>query len=204
MGYTTDYIGHIDIEPGLNEAELAYLIAFSESRRCVRTGDPYAVPDDPRADDRRTFPGNTYHVPPEGQPGLWCDWVPCWDGCCLAYNGVERFYGGVTWLHYLIDHFLKPGAAASRSGDPTFSDFGFDHVLEGLVVGCRRDNKELFAIEVKGNRVREKVLRATDRSYLDYPPLAYETVIDRNLSTRQRRRRERGSGAAFHPEHRHL
>jgi len=27
MGYTTDYIGHIDIEPGLNEAETAHLIA---------------------------------------------------------------------------------------------------------------------------------------------------------------------------------
>ena len=26
MGYTTDFIGHIDIEPGLNEAETAYLI----------------------------------------------------------------------------------------------------------------------------------------------------------------------------------
>ena len=27
MGYTTDYIGHIDIEPGLNEAVTAHLIA---------------------------------------------------------------------------------------------------------------------------------------------------------------------------------
>ena len=27
MGYTTDYIGHVDIEPGLNEAVTAHLIA---------------------------------------------------------------------------------------------------------------------------------------------------------------------------------
>ncbi|MGI8899562.1 MAG: hypothetical protein ACR2HA_01300 [Nocardioides sp.] len=157
----------------------------------MRPGGPYAVPDDPRADDHRSFPRNTYNVPPDGQPGLWCDWVPCRDGCCLAYNGVEKFYGGVAWLRYLIDHFLKPGAEASHSQDPTFANFGFDHVLEGIVVGCRRDNKELFAIQVTDNRVRETVLRPADRRYLDSPPLAYEEAIDRDLSPRQRRRRER-------------
>lgn len=41
--------------------------------------------------------GDTYNRRSEGQPGLWCDWVPCWDGCCLAYNGVEKFYASLEW-----------------------------------------------------------------------------------------------------------
>src|SRR5262245_28779808 len=31
VGYTTDFIGHVDIEPPLNEAEQAYLTAFASS-----------------------------------------------------------------------------------------------------------------------------------------------------------------------------
>lgn len=191
MGYTTDFIGHIDIAPALNDEEIAYLSAFSASRRCERPGGPYDVPGNPRAEDPDTFPRNAYNRPPAGQPGLWCDWVPCWDGCCLAYNGVEKFYGAVSWLRYLVDHFLKPGAEASRCGDPRFAGFTFDHTLDGMVVGCRRDNKELFAITVVHGVVRETILRPGDRRNLDYPPLPYEEAIDRELSPRQRRRRER-------------
>jgi glycerophosphoryl diester phosphodiesterase len=74
MGYTTDFIGHIDITPSLNGAEAAYLEAFSESRRWSRPGGPYAVPADPSAEE--TGRGRAFNVPPEGQPGLWCDWGP--------------------------------------------------------------------------------------------------------------------------------
>lgn len=191
MGYTTDFIGHVDIAPSLNEEEIAYLTAFSDSRRCERPGGPYDVPGNPRAEDSHGFPGNSYNRSPLGQPSLWCDWVPCWDGCCLSYNGVEKSYGAVEWLRYLIDHFLKPGAKASLSGDPRFAGFTFDHVLEGMVVGCRRDNKALFAIMVADNLVDEQVLRPGDPRYKDWPPLPYEAAIDAELSPSQRRRRER-------------
>jgi len=97
----------------------------------------------------------------------------------------------VTWLRYLIDHFLKPGARASRTGDPRFAGFTFDHVLEGMVVGCRRDNKELFMISVAANGVRQQILRRADRRYRDYPPLPYEEAIDRELPPSRRRRRDR-------------
>jgi hypothetical protein len=190
MGYTTDFIGHIDIAPSLNEGEIAYLTAFSDSRRCRRPGGAYVVPGNPRAEDSSSFPGDSYNRAPDGQPGLWCDWVPCWDGCCLACNGNEKFYNPVVWLRYLIDHFLKPGAYASTSEDPLFEHFTFDHVLDGTVVGCRRDDKELFSITVDRNEVREDIIRPADPRYLDYPPLPYEKVIDRDLTPRQRRRRE--------------
>ena len=47
MGYTTDFIGHVDIAPALNEAEIDYLEAFCASRRWERPGGPYEVPGNP-------------------------------------------------------------------------------------------------------------------------------------------------------------
>lgn len=191
MGYTTDFIGHIDIAPSLNDNEIAYLTAFSQSRRCRRPGGPYDVPGNPMAEEPADFADDTYNSPPQGQPGLWCDWVPCWDGCCLAFNGNERFYSPVPWLRYLIAHFLKPGAKASRTSDDGFDGFTFDHRLDGMIVGCRRDDKELYAVTVTDNRVREKILRPADPRYVDFPLLPYEEAIDREYEGSRRRRRKR-------------
>lgn len=69
------------------------------------------------------------------------------------------------WLRYVIDHFLKTGAEAS--GDTRFSGFTFDHVLNGTLVGCRRDNKELFAIRATDNVVTRTVLTRADPRYID-------------------------------------
>jgi hypothetical protein len=139
--------------------------------------------------ERESVGSETYNRVAAGQPELWCHWAPCLDGCCLSSNGNENFYEPVAWMRYLIQHFLKPGAAASRSGLPAFEHFTFDHRLEGMVVGCRRDTKELFAVVVKGSRVTEKVLRPGLPAYVDRPPLPYEEAIDRWESSIRRRRR---------------
>ena len=177
MGYTTDFLGHIDISPGLNVAERTYLSAFSLTRRYDGGKGPYYVPPNPYADDRESSDRST---PPPGQPGPWCRWLPCWDGCCLSLDGEEKIYDPVRWLDYLIHHFLAPGAGASTSGEEVFDDFTFDHRLDGLVVGCRRDNKQLFTIRVEDNVIIQEILRPADPRYLDYPPLPYEEVIDRD------------------------
>lgn len=188
MGFSTDFIGHIDIEPPLNEAEIEYLSAFGESRRFRREGGPYDVPGNPIAErDDVGSHGEEYNVPGVGQPNLWCDWRVCWDGCCLAWNGIEKSYSMVRWLGYLIDHFLAPGASAS--GRPGFEDFTFDHRLSGMVVGCRRDNKMLFSVRVENNVVKEDVLRPADPRYVDWPRLPYEDEIDRERARSSRRRR---------------
>ena len=114
--------------------------------------------------------------------------MPCLDGCCLAFSGHEKFYEPIAWMRYLIQHFLKPGAAASRSGLPAFEHFTFDHRLDGMVIGCRRDTKELFAIQVNGNRVTERVLRPGLSEFGWHEPLAYEQEIDRWEASRRRRR----------------
>jgi hypothetical protein len=180
MGYTTDFLGHINISPGLNEAERAYLSAFSLTRRCERGRGPYYVPPNPYADDPGQSTGARSDTPPPGQPGLWCRWVPCWDGCCLALDGEEKIYDPTRWLDYLINHFLAPGAEASTSGEGVFDDFTFDHRLDGLVVGCRRDDKELFTIRVEDNVITQDILLPADPRYLDYPPLPDDEVIDRD------------------------
>lgn len=176
MAYRTDFIGHVEVRPELNAAELDYLERFTGSRRWRRPAGPYAVPDGPSEDGHAS--SRAWHLPAPGQPTLWCDWVPCWDGCSLTWRGDERFAGVGTWLAYLVDHFLRPGAAASRAGDTRFAAFTFDHVLDGMVVGCRRDNKQLFAVGVHENRVREEILRPGDRRLRTMPPLPYEQLVD--------------------------
>ncbi len=185
MGYTTDFVGNFTITPGLNDHEIEYLDAFRMSRRCLRPGGPYEVPGNPRAETSDDFPGDNYNVPPRGQPNLWCDWQVCWEGDCLAWDGTEKSYSMVPWLRYLITHFLKPGGRAQ--GRRGFEDFTFDHVVSGTVVGCRRDTKELFAVRVVDNRVRESVLNPGHPEWVSFPPLPYEDEIDR-WTTRRRRR----------------
>jgi hypothetical protein len=100
-----------------------------------------------------------YNKIADGQPSLWCQWVPCPHGCCLGWDGHEKFYAGTAWMVYLIDHFLRPGAHAAASGDPQFTEFTFDHQMDGLIIGEQGDNRELFAIRVVENEVFGETLR---------------------------------------------
>ena len=70
MGYTTDFLGHIDISPGLNEAERSYLSAFGHTRRYDRGKGPYYVPPNPYADESGRDTVERRSTPPRGQPGL--------------------------------------------------------------------------------------------------------------------------------------
>jgi hypothetical protein len=153
MGYSTDFVGHIEITPPLNEAETNYLTAFARTRRWDRPEGPYFVPGNPYADDSPDDGVEAYNRTAPGQPQLWCQWVVCGQGDCLAYDGQEKFYAPVEWMRYLIQHFLSPTAKARTVDDPAFRDFTFDHVLHGTIVGCRRDDRELFTIDVRNNRV---------------------------------------------------
>jgi hypothetical protein len=190
VGYTTDFIGHIEIDPPLNTTEQHYLLAFSASRRYDRMGGPYGVPGNPSAEhDERPADIDTYNALAPGQPSLWCGWQPCWGGCCLAYDGVEKFYGATRWLTYLIDHFLEPQAHAANTGLACFDGFTFDHVLDGIVAACRRDTRELYLIQVEHNVVCEKTLHAPEARFIDADPLPYESAIDDSRARRRRPRR---------------
>ena len=51
MGYTTDFIGWVQIDPPLNEHETDYLRAFNRTRRWDRPEGPFVVLPHPLADD---------------------------------------------------------------------------------------------------------------------------------------------------------
>lgn len=177
MGVHYEFLGHVTIDPPLNAAEREYLIAFSASRRWDRPSGPYTVPAHPREEDYAAegVPSNPPHPPVRGagpwpgnrpsagQPGLWCDWTPCPKGCCLSHNGAEKFYGAGEWLRYVIDHFLRPGAEARRSGLACFEGFTFDHTCSGIVAMERRDVRELSLLHVTDNTVEVDVLVPGER-----------------------------------------
>ena len=166
MGVTTRYLGHVEISPPLNQAEYDYLQMFSHSRRSFRESGPYAVfPVDPD-EEVPTLHGDASaerdNRIADGQPGYWCQWVPCPRGCCLGWDGHEKFYAGAAWLQYLIDHFLRPGAFAQTGKDAWFRRFTFDHDVNGVVVGEQSDNRELFCLTVEHGDVVRTTLRRGD------------------------------------------
>lgn len=145
-----------------------------------RTGRPASVS---KGSDTERF-----NWPAPGQPQLYCQWVPCPDGCCLSYDGHEKFYEPTAWMRYLIGHFMRPGACASRSGLPCFEQFTFDHQLSGTIVARRRDTRRMWMIRVTRNRVDERDLVPGVPESDVWGPFPYEHEID-DLDERHRRRR---------------
>jgi hypothetical protein len=156
MGLHTDYLGSLRIEPALSPAEVDFVKSFNRTRHC---GDRSAldVAMHPSDNDRMSDV-ESYNRVSSGMPGLWCPWTCCPEGCCLYWNQREKPYAPDQWLRYLINTFLRAGAA--RAVDPAARALGltFDHVLNGMIVGERRETSELFALAVKDNVVRRRIL----------------------------------------------
>lgn len=181
MGYTTDFVGWVQVDPPLNEHETEYLRAFSRTRRWDRPGGKYVVLPHPLTDDEPTVESGTdaHNRPARGEPGLWCPWAPTTDGNALAFDGHEKAYDAVAWLGYLIRVFLEPGAEAATSGDPQFENFTFDHVCDGAVAACRRDTGRVSLILVTGNEVDELELLPGVPENVIWGGLPYEEELDR-------------------------
>lgn len=208
MGYTTDFIGCIDIYPPMNESEQAYLTAFAESSRGDEGQSTYDVPGNPAAEqfepttrttrDRRGATRAAWQIRPESAmariryaqqdrpPSRWCGWVPAWSGACLTFDGKEKFYQPMEWLHFLIQHFLCADAKAASAGLGYFENFTFDHVLDGVIAGSRRDTGELFLIDVRDNVLTRTVLRQGDPQPWELEALPYQTEVDRSEVRRPR------------------
>jgi hypothetical protein len=189
MGYTTDFIGHIEIHPRLNDAEQSYLTAFTASRRYRRADGPYDVPGNPAAEADQPSPDiDAYNTIGQGQPSLWCGWQPSPDGGCLAFDGQEKFYDATRWMTYLIDHFLAADAWAQQTGLSWFTDFTFDHTLQGVIACSPRDTHELYLIRVTDNVVREEPLWLPTPELAPAGLLPYEAAIDAEYASSRRQR----------------
>lgn len=148
MSYTIRFSGKVSIAPPLNPAETEYLTLFSERRRMERAYGPYFVSDFGRGRDADII---EYNRPLDGQPSLWCQWVPTPDGTALVWDQGKEFYNAPEWMQYLIDHFLKPDGAAK--GCPGFGSFSFDHTLDGLIRAQGDDPHDTWQLAVIRNTV---------------------------------------------------
>ena len=110
MGYTTDFEGAFAFDKPLTAAQVSELNAFNE-------------------EDHRHEPG---------APDAWCQWQPTDDGAALVWNEVEKFYGYVEWLSFLIERFFKP----------------WGRTLNGSVDWAGEDSEDQGVIHIKDNRVQ--------------------------------------------------
>ncbi|GGM88294.1 hypothetical protein GCM10009721_11640 [Terrabacter tumescens] len=194
MGFSTRFLGRLDIEPPLNPSEVAWLTAYAELDRRHFT-DPYEVPVNPRAfrleqerqraEEFRQPPARsgtsgrravtrdafTTLTPGDGTPYPHLDWIPCRSGCCLIWDSAtEKSRMAEAWLTFLIDHFLRPGAMARHSAKPDFAEFTFDHVLNGVIAAERDDTRELWLIRCRDNEISTQQLVPPDVMPWDVVP----------------------------------
>lgn len=165
MGYQTDFVGYLQIDPPLGRRESALLNRISGSLFLQDSDGGLRVADE----EDELLRGLLV-----GAPRGWSNWTVCPQGCCLSYDGGDKANHMVPWLKFLMITFLVPGAAGEGIRGLTC-----DHVLTGMVVGSRRDTRELFSITVRDNEVEVELLWPGNPKWSDYPPLAYQTEIDR-------------------------
>lgn len=144
--------------------EIEYLKEFSHTRHMGYHGGPY-ITDEAVLNTGGTIPGEQ-NTPPDGQPGLWCQWAPTDDGAALEWDGGEKFYDSEEWMRYLIDTFLSDSAALRKEiawGHPRvegryyadqFGAFTFDHVLNGVIEAQGEDVSDHWWLIVHDNTVK--------------------------------------------------
>jgi len=157
MGYTSYFSGSISVSPPLNEQEIAYLKDFSASRRMQRDNGPlYAVPGNDFGQDHAPDVRD-YNHPAEGQPGLWCQWVPDEDGASIVWDEGEKFYNSAEWMKYIIDHLFSAEARTfvkqHWGEDLRFEHFTFNHLFNGEIDVEGEDSADRWQLVVQNNRV---------------------------------------------------
>jgi hypothetical protein len=124
MGYTTKFVGSFELDRPLYDFQVLYLLEFARTRRVKRNVTKLTtIPDSTREavnlplGEEGCYFINTFHPeaeasiiddnrPPQGQPGLYCQWQPTSDGRGIEWDGQEKFYKYVEWLQYIIVNFL--------------------------------------------------------------------------------------------------
>ncbi len=153
MGHTTEFTGYVSVSPPLDADEIAYLTRFSETRRMERRHGPYHVLGTGWCDGGDDSDVLDENRPPEGQPGLWCQWAPTDDGAGIAWNGNEKFRHPVEWMQYLIDNFLAAGAAAKTQTHDGLGRFTFaDHAVEGTIAAQGERPSDRWALVVRDGK----------------------------------------------------
>ncbi len=148
MGYTTMFCGQVVVGPPLSAEEVVYLNKFAETRRMRCLQGPYYVDRGGLGGQSRGDDVLDHNCPPEGQPGLWCHWVPIEDGSAIKWDGGEKFYNAATWMKYLIDHFIGD-TPLGRTELPFLSG----HICNGNLSAHGEDPDDRWKLIVENNQV---------------------------------------------------
>lgn len=151
MGYTTTFDGSVKIEPPLNQEEIQFLQKFNETRRMNRANGPYFVDGSGFMGQDHDPDVRDHNRPPEGQPGLWCQWTVNDEGTEIEWDEGEKFYDADLWMTYIIEHFLKPNPIA-KSQLP----FLQGHICNGVVDAQGEDSDDRWRLVVIDNKVEKK------------------------------------------------
>lgn len=154
MGYTTTFEGRVAVVPPLSKEEIDFLNKFAATRRMNRTKGPYFVDGSGPAGQGNDPDIRDHNAPPQGQPGLWCQWVPTEDGAAIEWDGGEKFYDPVEWMAYLIEHFI--GSAPQAKAQLPFLQ---PHTLNGVIEAEGEESGDIWRLIVKDNEVRAKKAR---------------------------------------------
>lgn len=165
MGYTTEFFGSVKVDPPLNKEEIEYLYKFADTRRMNRKKGPYFVGGSGFAGQGMDEDIIDYNTPPEGQPGLWCQWIPVIsekdeNGNPVSANGIEwdggeKFYNAPEWMQYIIDHFIGPEPIAKKVDPENFS-FLQGHDVNGEIEAQGENYDDHWLLVVKDNVVSVK------------------------------------------------
>lgn len=153
MGYTTEFQGSIKVEPPLNSQEINFLKKFSGTRRMNRANGPYYVDGTGFAGQGRDPDIIDFNVPPAGQPGLWCQWVPTEDGTAIEWDGGEKFYDAKDWMQYIIDHFIGSAPVAEA-----VFPFLQGHTCNGEIKAQGEEMDDRWKLIVQNNVVSSQLL----------------------------------------------
>lgn len=151
MGYTTEFEGQIKINPPLNSDEINYLKKFNDTRRMMRKNGPYFVDGSGMMGQGEDKDIIEYNSPPEGQPGLWCQWTPTEDGTAIEWDGGEKFYASEEWMEYIIKHFIGSNPIAPTK--ETTLQFLKPHTLNGVIEAQGEDDEDHWFLVVEDNEV---------------------------------------------------
>jgi hypothetical protein len=156
MGYTTDFYGEIAVNPPLNEGEKKFINTFSETRRVIRdypNKGKYFLSDGTDSWGQDTPNIIEHNKPPEGQPGLWCQWVASEKGN-IKWNGAEKFYNSEEWMLYFVEHLFKKNAYMKNLEPDTYKKYEFqEHSLNGVIYAKGEEAGDIWKLIVKDNEV---------------------------------------------------
>lgn len=161
MGYTTEFEGHVTIEPPLNEHEVSFLKDLAETRRMNRTRGPLFVKGTGYAGQGRDEDVIDFNSPHPDQPGLWCQWEPVDDGT-IEWNGAEKFYASEEWMGYIAILLGRGGQSYVRDHideDDRLQYFTNDHVLNGVIDAQGEEAADRWRLVVEDNVVTRQSAR---------------------------------------------